>query len=47
MIDQYLVVWWLNEIAQPLAIIGGVLLWIWDSGKGSNESDMTDWKILP
>ena len=30
MIDQYLAVWWLGEIAQPIAIIVGVLLWIWD-----------------
>ena len=29
-IDIYIAVWWLNEIAQPLAIIGGVLLWALD-----------------
>ena len=28
--DPYLVAWWLNEIAQPIAIISGVVLWIWD-----------------
>ena len=26
----YLGAWWLNEIAQPVAIIGGVLLWTLD-----------------
>ena len=29
-IDIYIAVWWLNEIAQPLAIIFGVLVWTWD-----------------
>ena len=26
--DWYLVAWWLNEIAQPIAIIGLALTWI-------------------
>ena len=29
MIDFYLVAWWLNEIAQPIAIISAVLFWLW------------------
>ena len=28
MIDFYLVVWWLNEIAYPLAVIAAVLVWV-------------------
>ena len=28
--DWYLVAWWLNEIAQPIAIIGAVVIWTWD-----------------
>ena len=30
MLDPYLVAWWLNEIAQPIAIIAAVGLWIVD-----------------
>ena len=30
MVDLYLVAWWLNEIAQPIAIIGAVVLWTVD-----------------
>ena len=26
----YLSVWWLNEIAQPIVIISGVVLWMRD-----------------
>ena len=26
--DIYLIAWWLNEIAQPIAIIGAVAIWV-------------------
>ena len=26
----YLLAWWLNQIAQPVAIISGVIIWTWD-----------------
>ena len=29
MIDVYLVAWWLDEIAKPIAIIIAAGLWIW------------------
>ena len=28
--DLYLIAWWLDEIAQPIAIISAVLIWTWD-----------------
>ena len=28
--DLYLVAWWLNEIAQPIAIIGGLAILVID-----------------
>lgn len=28
--DAYLLAWWLDEIVQPVAIISGVIIWIWD-----------------
>ena len=28
MFDPYLLTWWLNEIAQPIVIIVGILVWL-------------------